>query len=263
MKYTTSFFIVMSCAFFFIACKQKPVDRNTLDFKQKQVAAITQLLSEKPDSVGLRLILANELDSIGQYRRALLQMDTLIENDSDKYALWLIKANMLLDSGDTVSAKENYRKAISIYPGNEALVGLTEILADEKNDSSLVLAQQFNRENKYYTTYIAGLYAAKTGDAEKGLILLDSCLLQNHQFIKPYLAKGNIYLTKGDASNALLTYKKGLDMEPQNILLLNAVGKSYKRLGKGDSAKTYFAKSLLEQPFQPVITEDLKTLNVK
>lgn len=239
------------------------MDRNTLDFKQKQVTAITQLLAVNPDSSGLRLILANKLDSIGQYSQALSQMDTLMEEDSNKYALWLIKANMLVDSGNITSAKNSYRKAIAIYPGNEALVNLAEIFADAKSDSCLNLAQQFNQENKYYATYISGLYAAKLGDTAKAISCLDSSILQNHQFVKPYLAKGNMYLTTGNKQEALNVFRKGLEIENQNILLLNAIANTYKQLGKSDSAKIYFSKSLSEQPFQPKITEDLKTLNLK
>ncbi len=237
--------------------------KNTLDFKQKQVVAITQLLAENPDSSGLRLILANKLDSIGRYNQAILQMDTLIAEDSNKYALWLIKANMLVDSGNITSAKNDYRKAIAIYPGNEALVNLAEIFADAKSDSCLNLAQQFNQENRYYATYISGLYAAKIGDTTEAVSFLDSSMLQNHQFVKPYIAKGNMYLTTGNKQEALNTFRKGLEIENQNILLLNAVANTYKQLGKDDSAKIYFSKSLLEQPFQPKVTEDLKKLNLK
>lgn len=235
---------------------------NDAAFKQKQneITVLSSMLAQKPDSTGLRLIVANKLDSIGEYKNALLQIDTLIHADSSKYGLWMAKANVLLDSGNTDEAKYYLRKTIAVFPGNEAVMSLSEILAGEKNDSCLSLIKLFSDQTGAYAGYIAALYAYKNNDPQKADSLLDKSIQYNRDFVKPYVLKGTIFLQKNEVQKALSTFKEGLKTEPGNIALLNNTANAYNKLQQPDSAKMYYTKSLMAQPFQPKISEQLKTL---
>ncbi|HEY0299492.1 MAG TPA: tetratricopeptide repeat protein [Arachidicoccus sp.] len=243
---------------FFTSCKQDNETQNTLAYKQNEVKHLTDFLTTRPDSAGLRLIVANKLDSIGEYKNALLQIDTLLKSDSSKYGLWVAKANILLDSGNTTEAKNIFQKAIAIYSGNEAVMSLSEILANEKNDSCLIIAKQFAENQNLYYNYISALYFDKINNTLKADSLLDKCILTDHYFVKPYLLKGKILQQSNQPDKALIFYKEGLNTEPRNIALLNNIAETYWQMKQADSAKSYFAKSLIVQPFQPKVSEQLK-----
>jgi tetratricopeptide (TPR) repeat protein len=70
-----------------------------------------KLQSNIPDSTGLHLKLATALDSIGEYKQALTEMDSLIKKDSINYGLWYTKGSIAEDAGDTLLAMKSYDNA--------------------------------------------------------------------------------------------------------------------------------------------------------
>ncbi|ANI88628.1 hypothetical protein A9P82_04590 [Arachidicoccus ginsenosidimutans] len=250
--------IIIFAALILNACKNNSHKTDYLKYKVEEVNSLTNFLSTKPDSAGLRLIVANKLDSIGEYKNALLQIDTLLKNDSNKYGLWVAKANILSDSGNFSEAKKSLQKAVAIYPGNEAVLSLSEILANEKNDSCLILAKQFKGIQNAYYNYISALYFYNKDSLAKADSLLNKSTAQNAFFTKPYLVKGKILQQNNQLQNALSIFKAGLKFEPKNISLLNAVAETFIQMKEADSAKTYFAESLATKPFQPRIPKEFK-----
>lgn len=256
--------IFLICASLLILFTTSCVQQNSSEEKLKQSKAdvenLIMLMSKNPDSVGLRLVIANKLDSIGEYKKALLHIDTLIQEDSAKYGLWMAKADILLDSGDANSAKNVLKKAIAIYPGNEALTELAEIYANQKNDSSLFIAKSFNSSCLAYSDYISGLYNYNEDNFIKADSLVNKAIATDRAFVKPYILKANIFLHNGKPQDAINILKQGLKEEPKNITCLNLIGNTFLQIKQQDSAKVYFDKSLLAKAFQPMITEKIKTL---
>lgn len=243
-----------------VSCEVPYDNEAALKQKQNEVTALSKLLVQIPDSTGLRLIIANKLDSVGEYKNALLQIDTLLQKDSTKYGLWMAKANIFSDSNNILEAKKCLQKAISLYGGVEALTNLGEIYAGERNDSSLLLAKQLGNLSRPQADYVSALYYFSTNDENKADSLLDRSMQQDHYYAKTFLLKGRLLLQKDETQNAIDNFKDGLKVEPKNVSLLNNIATAYTQLKQPDSAKSYYIKSLMVQPYQPKIFEQLKTL---
>lgn len=255
------YLVYISCITLLAVGCNTPYDNNAaLKQKQNEITILNSMLAQKPDSTGLRLIVANKLDSIGEYKNALLQLDTLLRNGSTKYGLWMAKANIFSDSNNIPEAKKCLQKAIGLYGGVEALTNLGEIYAGEKNDSSLLLAKQLDNLSRPQADYVSALYYFNINDKNKADSLLDKSMLQDHYFAKNFLLKGKLFMQKDQAQNAIENFKEGLKAEPKNIALMNNIADAYTKLKQPDSAKVYYIKSLTAQPFQPKISEQLKTL---
>ncbi len=132
-----TFFLLFSALWFFAACNnddKKPAADNGKNEKEMtpQVQALQQQVEQHPDSSGLRLKLAMELDSLNMYKPALAQMDSLIKKDSVNYGLWFTKGQVNEHAGDTVNAMRDYATAIKIYPSADALLSLANLYAEQK-----------------------------------------------------------------------------------------------------------------------------------
>lgn len=240
------------------SCKQGAEDPNSLVFKQKQADAYLEFLAAHPDSAGLRLLTAQKLDSVGRYGEAIAQMDTLLQADSTKYGLWVVKANILLDSTDTTGAQASFSKALTKYRGEEALMAQGEIFALQNQDTCLKIADQLST-NPVYSNYIKGLYAAQKMDTGNALNYLNTCIRLDPTFARAYVTKARLWLKIGQAPSAKAVVTEGLKHNTQSIDLLNITGAVFESMNHKDSARQYFYKSLLIKPFQPTIQQKVST----
>lgn len=243
-------FFLLAMLGIMLGCGDQHPDKGTLAFKQKQADVYLNYLTQYPDSVGLRLIVANKLDSVGRYREALAQMDTLIRTDSNKYAFWVVRAAIQLDSTDTTSAQQSLTRAIKLYPGNEALLTQAEIYAWQKKDTCLEVAASMT-SSAVDKDYIAGLYASRVLDTAKAIQLLNRCIAEDPQFVKAYVALADLWDALGDPGSALQEVQRGLSVAPDHLALLNLGGKLYEKAGKRDSAQVLYQRSLSIHPYQP------------
>ena len=198
-------------------------------------AAVQQLyakLSKNPDSVGLRFQLVNALDSAGAYPEALKQVDTLIKKDSLNYALWYRKAGVLENMKDTPGALKSYRYAIRVYPSPDALLGAANLLAEQKNDTALLLSKEvaafrLGREYTAHCFFINGIY-------DDQQIAAARTIFQTVITLKNTYADGYYWLAKcaekmADKTTAISNYQKAITLDPS----LQEAGLALKRLGAG------------------------------
>ena len=78
-----------------------------------------------------------------------------------------------------------------------------------------------------------------------------------------FLVLGEAYRNSGEYEKALKTYDKAISHYGLNIVLLNAVGECYFRLGIPDEALAAWEKSLEINPDQPEIQKNVKALKQK
>ena len=239
-------------------CKQGTEDPSSLTFKQKQADAYLEFLSAHPDSSGLRLVTAQKLDSVGRYKEALLQMDTLLTEDSSKYGLWVVRANILLDSTDTTAAIAAYGQALVQYQGEEALLAQGVIFALKNQDTCLKIADQLSR-NPVYSSYIKGLYAARQLQPEAALPMLDKAIQLDPPFAGSYIAKAKLYVGSGKLDSAKVVVLEGIRHNDHSIALFNEAAEVFEALHQKDSADHYFQRSLRIKPFQPIIEQKIAT----
>jgi len=213
------------------------------------VQSLYDQVKQKPDSTGLRLKLASALDSIGAYNQALLQMDTLLKKDSSNFGLWYANGEIAEDAKDTTRAMMSYAKAIGIYPSPDALLGLANLYAEQKNKKALDICKQvqqmsLGREYDAHCAFVTGVYYARTHNKEKALAAFDNCIANNYTYMDAYIEKGLVYFDNKQFRDALNVFQfaatvNALDSDPYYWQ-----GRCYEMMNMKDSAVLRLKQSL-------------------
>jgi tetratricopeptide (TPR) repeat protein len=198
-------------------------------------------ISQKPDSVGLRFDYITALDSMGDYRKAISQIDSLIINDKGNYGLWFKKAQICEHSGDTNAAINYYNTAISIYPAQQGLLALANLYAETKNIKTLGVCRQLDemrlgREYDAYTAFFAGVYFSRTGNKQKALDLFDRSIDNNYTFMDAYMEKGYVYYDTKKYDKALEVFALANEVNNRFADAYYWQGKCYEALNKKTEA---------------------------
>ncbi len=72
--------------------------------------------------------------------------------------------------------------------------------------------------------------------------------------------KGMQFANEGKTEESISEFKKALQIEPENILLLLETGNSYKALNKLDDAEGYYHKVLSATPIHPLVYPNIANL---
>ena len=179
--------------------------------------SLSKQVQQKPDSVGLRFKYLTVLDSLGNYKQALAQIDSLLLNDKGNYALWFKKGQINEHSGDTLDAIEYYNKALNIYSAPDGLLALANLYAETKNPLALNACKKLDemrlgREYDAYTAFFAGVYYERTGNKEKAFELFDRSIDNNYTFMDAYMEKGYQYFDSKDYSKAMNAFKTAIEV---------------------------------------------------
>jgi tetratricopeptide (TPR) repeat protein len=229
------------------------------DYVQDLFSAVKQ----QPDSTGLRFKLATALDSIGAYKPALEQMDSLLVKDSTNYALWFTKGRIAEDAGDTLLAMQSYDIALRIYPSADAMLGLANLYAEQKNERALLICTQvkrlsLGREYDAHADFIAGIYNARTGNKKKAIAFFDNCIANDYTYMEAYIEKGLLYYDNKQYREALNVFKfastiNALDADPYYWQ-----GRCFEMMNIKDSAVLRFKQALNLDKDSKEIREALK-----
>lgn len=203
----------------------------------------------KPDSTGLRLRLVDMLDSVGHYKEAASEMDSLLRKDSTNYGLWFTKGQVLEHGGDTSGAIKAYSNAIRIYAAPDALLSLANLYAERKDKRTLdiigtVQQMRLGRETDANASFIAGVYYARTGNTTAALEQFENCIANNYTYMEAYIEKGLLYFDQKDYRQALQVFQFASTV---NTLYADAYyyqARSYEMMGLKDSAILRFRQSL-------------------
>lgn len=255
-----------------MACSSDPKETTTSHAQAEkfspEVAAMQANLLKYPDSVGLRLKLAILLDSMGQSRTALLQVDTLIQKDSLNYGLWFTHGQIAEDIPDTATAIRSYQKAIAIYNSPDALLALANLYAEQRNEESLLICARLQdmslgREYDAHCHFISGVYYARTGNREKALTAFDACIADNYTYMEAYIEKGLLYFDSKQYPQALQVFNfasgiNRLDPDPYYWM-----GRCYEMQHINDSALIRFQQSYNLDKTDPHTIAAIKRLGGK
>jgi len=241
------------------ADSSKTIEKPYPDHVDDLIAQVKQ----KPDSAGLRLKLVAALDSVGAYKPALQQLDSLIKKDSLNYGLWFTKGSVAEDAGDTLLAMKSYDNALRIYPSADAMLGLANLYAEQKNERALLICTQvkrlsLGREYDAHADFIAGIYNARTHNTAKALAFFDDCIANDYTYMEAYIEKGLVYFDNKQYTEALNVFKfastvNALDADPYYWQ-----GRCYEMLNIKDSAALRFKQALNLQKGDKHIEEALK-----
>jgi tetratricopeptide (TPR) repeat protein len=254
------------------ACKNEPANQvpDTLQ-KEEMPAAIRQLFSQvaqNPDSVGLRLKLVDALDSLGAYRQASGQMDSLLLKDSLNYGLWYRKALLQENLKDSSGALRSYRYAIRIYPAPDALLAAANLLAEQKNAAALTLCKQvedmrLGREYTAHCSFIRGVYYARTGDRKKAIDAFNQCIYNDLNYTEAYMEKGFLYYDDKKTSEALQVFQTVVTVKNGYADGYYWSAKCYEVLGNKPEAIANYRKALVFDPKLAEAATALQRLGAK
>ena len=188
---------------------QQPQAPKNLPVSIESPAILQQInrVNQYPDSTPLRIAAIEILDSIGALKEAIAQVDSLIKRDSLHAGYWTKKGELSEKIGDTSGAIRCYRYAIRIYPTPDLKLRWANLLAEQKNDTALLLLKSIASEwnDATYLSHVAfirGVYYARKGMAPAAHHSLDECIRMNYNYMEAYMEKGFLYWDAGNIAAA-------------------------------------------------------------
>ncbi len=265
-----SIFVLSIVICFLSACNNSDQHKqNANDGLQTDSAKAFQSLQKQlklyPDSSGLHLQYAFALDSVGMYKQALEQVDSLTARDSMNYGLWFAKGSFAEDAQDTLLALQSYSKAAHIYESPDVLLALANLYA-EQNDKRAILycsrvkALGLGRDYDAHCAFITGVYYARTHYITNALKYFDACIESNYTYMEAYIEKGLLYFDDKQYDKALSIFQLASTV---NNLYADAYyyqARCYEMMNKKDSAVLNFKQSLQIDPTLKEASEHLKQL---
>lgn len=260
----------------FAACNSDSGNKNTAKDSARispnilppAVTNLLQQVNQNPDSTGIRLRLANAFDSIGNYKNALVQMDTLLIKDSLNYGFWYTEGRFLQDAQDTVHAIESYSRAAKVYASPDALLSIANLLAEQKNPKSLAICNRVKNlglggEYDAHCDFIEGVYNARTSHRDKALELFDECIINDFTYMEAYIEKGLIYFDEKNYPKALEVFRFASTVDNLFADSYYWMARCYEMMNVKDSAVLRFRQSLsLDNTIQKA-HEELKKLGAE
>jgi tetratricopeptide (TPR) repeat protein len=181
----------------------------------ESAAAYQKLVKAEPKDGGLRTSLAGALGALGRYDEALAELDAAILLEPLNPEAYHNRAVVHERQGDRATAIADYRTAVryrpDYLPSQQALSRLGAAVsssgrtATPEEKRALDLAEQASR-------------LARHGDYPGALKLLDDASRLAPRLALVYQYRSNVSYLKGDTTGAIDALKKGLAIEPDNIL---------------------------------------------
>ena len=232
------------------------------------VKKIAKAVAENRDSIGLRFNYINVLDSIGEYKLAISQMDSLILKDRGNYGLWFKLAKIYEHSKDTSEAVSCYQNALKIYRAPDGLLALTNLYAETKNATAITLCNEIDnlrmgREYDSYTSFFRGIYFARIGSKQQAISLFDKSIINNYNFIDAYMEKGFALFDDKKYNEGLQVFKTATTV---NLTFADAYywqGKCYEALNNKSQAIAQYQQALALDKDLKEAEERLKVLGSK
>lgn len=258
--------LVILVPLIFFSCQENGDGKKVDSRKAALVEELKNKVNQNPDSAGLRMQLVNALDSLGFFKEAIAQTDSMIRRDSLNNGLWFARAQLLESSKDTAAAIHSYRKALAIYPSIESQLSLANLYAETKDAKALQIVQTVSRmglgrEMDANCDFIAGVFHSRTGNAKQALLLFDRSINNNYQLMEAYMEKGFIYYDTKKYQEALKTFETAITV---NNLYADAYywkAKSYEALGNKEEALLNYQRALGLDKELKEAREAIKRLN--
>jgi tetratricopeptide (TPR) repeat protein len=256
----------------FTACQNEPKPKVADTLKKDEMPAPVQQLFSKtdqyPDSIGLRLRLVNALDSLGAFKQAMMQMDSLIKKDSLNYGLWYRKAQLQENTHDTSGALKSYRYAIRIYPSPDAMLAAANLFAEKKDTMALLLCKQvaefrIGREYTAHCSFITGVYYARKGNEQKAMDAFNKCIVNDYYYMEAYMEKGFLFFDHKKINDALQVFQTVVTVKNTYSDGYYWIAKCEEALNNKTEAINNYQKALALDPKLKEATAALERLGAK
>jgi len=250
MRYILFFTITILAA---TACKNTIKDKKATDSATvvipPHVINLEEQVKKHPDSIGARMYLIDALDSMGNYKSALAQMDSLISKDSLNFGFWFRKGRLQQNAADTPGAIVSYSRAIRVYAAPEAYLALANLFAETKDKRVFDVCARVDefrmgREMDSYTAFFTGVYYARTGDTKKALEQFTKSINSNYTLMDAYVEKGSIYYDQKNYAEAERTFVTATTINNTDADAYYWLGKIYEAQGRKQEAIQHYQQAL-------------------
>jgi len=243
--------ISVLAALLFSACNggsdAKPVDETA---PTPELTHLRKAMALRPDSVGLRYLLMDELLKNKLYAEAIAQNDTLMKLDSTSPVLLYRRGDIQLQKGDTTAGVLSLQLAIKSGPMfMEPQLQLAAIYADQSKPDALVIADNIihlSQDPKYSTQarFIKGLYYSNINDKPKAIEQFNECIKNDYTFLDAYVEKGLLLYDLKNYAEALKVFEQTIQVSNGFAEGYYNAGRCEEALGNNENAVTYYQKAL-------------------
>lgn len=200
------------------------------------------------DSISTEISKAKNLQEKGQFDKALMIAEAMIQKYPGQLDALNIKAEILKEQGKTNEALELMEKAYSLQPKDkETAYNLAYEYADAKNNKALTLTDTLIKYDKTETVarawYIKAHYYNKTGNEQEALRYFDSSIIADYNFLDTYLDKGQILFRKKQYDAALKTFATGQKLGPAEAPFYLWIAKTFEAMGNKTDAKANYERA--------------------
>ncbi len=264
--------IIFIIIIFLFGCRNVPdktlVNKDLYSKLPSELHGIYMDVLKYPDSTELKQVLINSLDSAKLYKNEIELLNQLIKKDSLDQLLWIQKAQLFEKLKDTSASKKYYQYSINIYPTSSAMLGLANLLAEQKDSTALIVCDNTKtlfplKENNAAIHFIKGIYYARKGNTDKAIRYFDSCVTVNYRYYEAFMEKGFILYDNSKYKNALAIFETILKLDPFYADAYYWSAKSLEKMGNNDAAKLNYEKAVNIDPELIAATEALKRLQLK
>ncbi len=234
------------------ACTNPQSDKTAERFTEEQRMLLTGLQEQVkrfPDSAGARMRLINSMDSLGMYKEAIAQTDSLIIRDSLNNGLWFTRGQLQESNKDTQQAIESYRKALTIYPSVESQLSLANLYAEKGDPRALAICTAvakmgLGRESDAHSSFIAGVYYARTGNARRADSLFDQCINNDYTYMEAYMEKGFLQYEAKNYPAALQVFQRAITVNNMYADAYYWQAKTFEAMGNKQEAILNYQRAL-------------------
>lgn len=213
-------------------------------------------LKLKPENAKQAYNLAVIQYSAGKSPEAKKSLDKALAGIMEKPEYYIYVSNLYKKLDDLDSAEAAIRKGKSIAPMHPDIIrSLTDLLIEQKKWTEAIdYLRKLSEINtgsieKAQTMYQLGRAYMETGDFENGQRALETAYSLDNVNEDALIALGNLYHMKGESHKTIGLYKKALDINPDNVAILKALGILYFDLHLYNEAEDTF-KKVLEHPLK-------------
>lgn len=155
------------------------------------IAHLTKAIVLKDDFIEARLLRAEALIKLNQYKEAQEDIDAILSQDAEEESALLLQAQINERTGKTEDALAVYKRIIEQNPFNEqAFIKLAKLYIEQNNPTDAI-------------------------------VLLDEAIELNPNCVEAYHERGRAKLMKGDKDGSVEDIKKSMELNPKDYLELN------------------------------------------
>lgn len=249
--------IVTALTVLFFSCNDSGDKTSAAATKAAELLVLEKQVAARPDSVGLRYQLMNELLKNNLYAEAMAQNDTLLKADSANAVFWYRRGAIQLQQGDTATAIASMQTAVQKEPMfMEPLLDIASVYAARSDSNAITATDKVIRiasdpRIQSEARFIQGLYYSNTNDKAKALASFDECIKNDYTFLDAYVEKGLLLYDSKEYKAALAVFEQTIQVSNTFAEGYYNAGRCEEALGNKAEAKLYYQKALgLDKDFK-------------